>query len=506
MAPDHQPGAPAGRGLTWKVFAYTFPMIAAIVLLTQATVGYFSFRERLTGFEARSGVIARLTAQALSRPLWNLDRPVFQAQMAAVAQDANFLYARLTGERGQVLLELGTPPADPDRAVSISAPVMDPTGASRIGAFQLAMSTAHLVDNARRQIWIGLSACVALLVGFLITLNLVVRRLVQRPLDRLLAAMSRVERKDWVQVDWRGGDEIGQVTAAFNRMVDSLKSGDEAKRLLAELEKAQRSLLEKNQELDKANRLIMDSIHYARRIQTAMLPDKAALGDAVADLHVCWEPLHLVGGDYFWLERFGNRSIMVIMDCTGHGVPGAFMTLVAASALDRILHEHKVHSPSAVLTMLDQMVRERLRQDRPDSDSDDGLEAAVCLWDRERRELVFSGAGLPLIMVRDGQATVVKGDRAMLGYRTQPPRGGFTDHRLAIEPGTSCYLITDGVPDHMGEQSRRLLGRRRLVQMILEVQGIGMDEQLARLELRLNQWRGVEPRRDDMTLIGFRPL
>ncbi|MCB2186889.1 MAG: SpoIIE family protein phosphatase [Deltaproteobacteria bacterium] len=504
--PDRQPPR-VKQGLARKVFYATFPVIFGIVLLTQLAVGYLNYQEQWEFNASRAQLTARLTAAALARPVWNLDRPVFEAQIRAIERDETFRYALLLDEKGAKLFELGAQPTD-GRFIKVSTPVMEPGGQSHLGEFVLVVSTAHLLTSAYRQAVIGLLAIGVLLAGFFTTLHRATRRLVARPLDRLLAAMARVERKDWQKVDWRADDELGQVTAAFNRMVDHLKSGDEAKRLLDELQKAQASLLEKNSQLQKANRLILESIQYARRIQTAMLPAKQALGGEVADLHVAWEPLHLVGGDYYWLEKIGDQCLLAVMDCTGHGVPGAFMTLVVASALDNILHESHTLSPGEILRSLDRMVRARLRQDLPHADSDDGLEAAVCLWDPARRTLTFAGAGLPLLCAGPQGLHEIRGDRDRLGYRTLPPQGAFTEHTLAVRPGDAFYLLSDGVPDQMGgpDSPPRLLGRKRLAQIITPVWGQPMARQWEHVQAELAAWRGPEPRRDDLTLIGFVPL
>ncbi|MBS4096700.1 MAG: cache domain-containing protein [Sulfuricella sp.] len=258
--------------------------------------------------------------------------------------------------------------------------------------------------------------------------------------------------------------------------------------------------------LDKANRLVLESIQYARRIQHAMLPDKQALGDAVAEISVWWEPLHVVGGDYFWLERFGSKSLLLLADCTGHGVPGAFITLLVASALDNILHEKQLPPPSAILQALDELVRTRLRQDRPDATSNDGLDAAVCLWDADTRQITFAGAGLPLLYCRDGEVGEIRGNRASLGYCMPSSEAAFTDHVVEVQPGMTFYMITDGVPDHMGGEPRRLLGRKRLASIILANRDKPVAEQVQAIQQALDEYRGEEPRRDDTTLLGFRPI
>ena len=491
-------------GLARRVFSYTFPVISVIVLATQLGLGFLNYKGHLANHAARAELTARLIAAPLAKAVWNMDQAMYASQLRAVAHDDSFRWAALWDEKGTPLFMLGQLP---DRhLVRVDKPLIAPGGSGVIGRFSLAMSTESVARNAIQQAVVGLSAILIMLGGFFLTLHLTVRRLVKHPLDRLLAAMAQVERKDWQKVDWQSSDEIGRVTEAFNRMVDGLKSGDEAKRLLAELEQAQQAILVKNSELKKANQLILDSIHYARRIQTAILPDPAALNGSIKDLHVCWEPIQMVGGDYFWLERFGGQSLLVVIDCTGHGVSGAFMTLVTASALDKILREKGLLKPSEILTELDRLVRARLRQDQPDSSSDDGLEAGICVWDPRKRSITFAGAGIPLLYSRNGEIVQIRGNRDCLGYRTLPPRGDFIDHVVPVKPGMDFYLLTDGAPDHMGGQPPRLLGRKRLAAMIQPLVGQPMIEQLRQIQQQLKDYRGDEPRRDDMTLVGFRPL
>lgn len=374
--------------------------------------------------------------------------------------------------------------------------------------------------------------------------------MITRPLLRLNHAIGHTDPLRpgaWPRPDLPGHDhdELGQLSQSLNRLLTAFQTGldqrDQAQRELmaltqelesrvaertaeleqtmadleaekAETERAFHRLDHAHRDLEKANHLVLESIRYARRIQTATLPDKNALGDAVRDIHVCWEPLHLVGGDYFWLERFGDRSVLFVADCTGHGVPGAFLTLVVASSLDRILHEmggdraRDPLSPAAILDELDVMVRNWLRTDAPDGEADDGLDAAVCVWDRAARTLTFAGAGLPLIYVHEGEAHEIRGARGGLGYRRTPGAAQPQDTTLTVHPDMRFYLLTDGVPDHMGGEPRRLLGRRRLRGIIARNSHLPMAEQIHHIQHELERYRGSEPRRDDMTLIGFHPL
>lgn len=381
---------------------------------------------------------------------------------------------------------------------------------------------------------IAISTLVVLIFYFMITL----------PLLRLSRAIAQVDPDNpgkWPLPDLKrhANDELGLLLGTVDKLLKAFQQGlkqrNEAQQELLQLtlqlekrveertrdlEEAMAALAEEkseaerafaqldrtHSELEKANRMVLESIQYARRIQSAMLPDKQALGDAVRDIYVWWEPLHVVGGDYFWLERFDSRSLLVVADCTGHGVPGAFITLVVASALDRILHEQKQHDPAAILGALDEMVRVRLRQDRPESESDDGLDAAVCLWNAAARTVTFAGAGLPLIYAEDGNIHEIRGSRTSLAYSSTRQARKFANQVVEVKPGMTFYMLTDGVSDHMGGKPKRLLGRKRLAAILQAHQGKPMSEQVLAIQQALDAYRGQEPRRDDTTLLGFRPL
>ena len=274
----------------------------------------------------------------------------------------------------------------------------------------------------------------------------------------------------------------------------------------SQLQKEKAALDDAHSKLDHANSLVMESIGYARKIQEASLPDKHALDGTIADIFVCWEPLHVVGGDYFWIEKIDSKCFVIVIDCTGHGVPGAFMTMVASAALHRALHDLKISDPSELLHELDERVRMKLRQDYPDSTSDDGLDCAICVYDIESCKITYAGANLPLLYVKDGVLNEIKPTRASLGYRSIKPKKPFENHIIEVEEEMSFYMLTDGIPDHMGGAPRRLLGRKRLGEIILHNQGLSMNDQMKHIESQLEEYRAGEPRRDDMTLIGFKPI
>ncbi|WP_419897525.1 SpoIIE family protein phosphatase [Roseomonas sp. USHLN139] len=502
-AGEAAPPLSARAGLARRLFLRVFPVVAGVVLVTQLTIAWVNYSDQLRDQEARAQLLAQLTASAVARPVWNLDDSVYRPQIESLALDAAFLGVRLLDDAGQPMLVRGRPDQPDAGAIRVSAELRVDGVPRPVGRLELVLSTAPLRDSAIRQVVIAVAAVLVLVLVFTLTLQAAVRRRAVLPLRRLLAAMREVEHKRWTTVEIGSGDndEIGAVSTAFNRMVEGLRSGDEAKQLLAELEAA-------HQRLGAANRLVLESINYARRIQASMLPDERVLLPALADVATLWQPLHTVGGDYFWVDQSGGRSVLLVVDCTGHGVPGAFMTLVVAAALDRALGERGLDSPAALLQALDAMVRSRLRQNGRGAESDDGLDCAICIWDRPGRRMLFAGAGLPLLHSDAGGAMqLVKGGRHGLGYRSvTPDPASFVDVEIAVEPGMAFYLCTDGVSDQMGGSPRRLLGRKRLAELLRAGLGQPMAVQMDRLERALAEYRGAEPLRDDMTAIGFLPL
>ncbi|HEY0838056.1 MAG TPA: SpoIIE family protein phosphatase [Azospirillum sp.] len=274
-----------------------------------------------------------------------------------------------------------------------------------------------------------------------------------------------------------------------------------------EAERALDRLAVAHAELNRANASINEGIRYARRIQLALLPGRNAHGGLLEDIAVVWQPLDTVGGDYYWIGEIDGRCIVAVMDCTGHGVPGAFMTAIVASALTRILQDHGHEDPARILALMNALVRKALRQDAGGDDraSNDGLDAAVCVIDPAARRLSFAGANLPLLYHDGDELHVLKGNRHSLGYRDSRPDFAFQRHELPLRPGMRFYLFTDGVVDQIGGPSRRLFGRRRLQDALRGGAGLPMDRQLDRLLGTLAAYRDGESLRDDLTFVGFVP-
>ncbi|MGE7414894.1 SpoIIE family protein phosphatase [Methylobacterium tarhaniae] len=508
MRPGALRGAARGRnldGLAHTLFLRLSPVIAAVVLTTQVVIAWVNYGDQIRIEGERARMMADMTARALAHPGWT---ETYGPQLQALGLDPAFRFAVLRDAAGAVVARLGEEPRGRSfERIQVSAAIEPGPDARPAGSLTLVLSAEGLRANAEKQFVMVLGASLALILAFALSLRLAVGRHVLAPLRRLLAAMGQVERKDWVTVDLGGSRrpsrEIADISAAFNHMVEGLRSGDEARHLLAELERTHARLAE-------ANGLVMESLQYARRVQQAVLPGPEALRGQALEVAVLWEPLHVVGGDYFWMEEIDGLAIVVVADCTGHGVPGAFLTLIVATALDRILHDQGLRRPEAILAALDTLVRARLRQEAGDgagaSDgSDDGLDCGICVIDRANGALHFAGAGLALTVLAGGETTRIKGRRHGLGYRRTGREDTLAATTIPLADGQTVFLMTDGVSDQMGGASRRLLGHRGVAEILKRHRDLPLDGQVAALEAALAAHRGSEPRRDDMTLVAFRP-
>lgn len=495
-----------GSALAKRLFSATFPVTALIVFGILFVLGFLHYDRQFQALKQRTQVEAELTAAAVARPLWNLDRSIYEPQVRALARDDAFVRAQLFDDRGHIVFRHGSADIDPETTVTVRVPVTGPVQNRDVGSLQLTVTTDELSRALHVELILGLGAFVVLLIGVFVVSKMATHNLVVKPVGRLLEAMGKVQNKDWVYIDYENRDEIGQAMNAFNRMVDGLRSGDEAKQLLRDLKVAQEQLSRQHKDLTKANRLVMESIHYARNIQKGLLPAPNALDDEMDDLVMVWEPLHVVGGDYCWLEFRDGRAVVFLADCTGHGVPGAFMTMVVASALERIIREDGLGSASHILTRLDGLVRARLHRDDRQLGEDDGLDAGLCLWGPKSGQMQFCGAGISLFRRSAGRVTEIKADKVSLGYQSFPLSQPLAERTVIVQPGDEYYLMSDGVTDHLGGSPKRVFGRNRFRQLLEGLGVFPLHGQVGKIHQALDNYRDGEPRRDDLTLVAFRPM
>ena len=256
--------------------------------------------------------------------------------------------------------------------------------------------------------------------------------------------------------------------------------------------------------LSEAYNVISGSIEYASRIQRSLLPDASTFSTLLSDSFVLWEPRDRVGGDAYWCARWGRGIFLALGDCTGHGVPGAFMTIIANGALEMALLETPPGDPAALLQRTHQLIQSELNQDQEGGESDDGLELGFCHIDLRSGKIVFAGARFSLFYVDGGTVGEIRGDKQGLGYRSIPRNAGFTNHDVDLAEGRAFYMTSDGLIDQIGGPKRLGFGKRRFKELLCAVATLPMIEQHDRIAKALSDHQGNERRRDDVTVIGFR--
>ncbi|MCF6290576.1 MAG: SpoIIE family protein phosphatase [Desulfobacterales bacterium] len=305
--------------------------------------------------------------------------------------------------------------------------------------------------------------------------------------------------------------EFRQVTDVLAGMGDKIMAQISALKNLNEtleekvIEKTAQ-LQENFDELDLANKKILESIRYAEKIQQSLLPNTVEMCRYL-DNFIIWQPRDIVGGDIFMFERFANGYLVAVMDCTGHGVPGAFVTMIVGSTCKTILKENDPADPAGLLGVLNTVVKNSLNQGEADSlSSDDGLDAGICFVNTENRTLTFAGAKIPLWYIVDSEIHEIRGDKQSLGYIRSDPDFRFTNHRISLETGAVYYLGTDGVTDQVGGQRRLPFGKRRLFDVLLRNWQLPLNRQRELLLTAFTEYQNDEDRRDDVSFIGLAPL
>jgi serine phosphatase RsbU (regulator of sigma subunit) len=259
------------------------------------------------------------------------------------------------------------------------------------------------------------------------------------------------------------------------------------------------------------NRQIMHSIEYASVIQRSLLrSSREALDHAMIDAHLEWQPRDMVGGDFFLVQEHKDGWFAAIADCTGHGVPGAFMTLIASSVLTQALQQLGPRDPGKLMTETSRGVKAMLGQTeerRSMTESDDGLDAAFLWYDRSERRLRYAGARLALQVFTPEQEepSVWEGERAGLGYVDTPAQQVWPNHTIQLDEGSLVFVTTDGLTDQIGGPKSIAYGKRRVREQLLARRNESAAAAAEGLLNDMRAWQGDQPRRDDLTFFCFRP-
>lgn len=269
-------------------------------------------------------------------------------------------------------------------------------------------------------------------------------------------------------------------------------------------QKANEMLEHQNREIANKNLNILDSILYAKGIQEAILPDTTVLDKVFKEAFIYCTPRDIVNGDFFWFAGRGNFLVMAAVDCTGHGVPGAFMTVMGNSMLNQIVLEHDIYRPSEILYELNKSVLNTLHQENFNMNKNDGMDIAICLYDTTTGELVFAGAKRPIYYFKDNMFNSIKGSKYSVGGTFNRQKKCFEDHTIQLNTDDTFYLFSDGITDQFGEKLNKKFMNRRWKELLVSIQSLSMEAQSKAIAETMEKWRGNFEQTDDMLVIGVR--
>jgi serine phosphatase RsbU (regulator of sigma subunit) len=247
----------------------------------------------------------------------------------------------------------------------------------------------------------------------------------------------------------------------------------------------------------------ISSLRYAGMIQHALMPKPEILKGYIKDYFILFLPRDIVSGDFYYAFCNRKKLCIAVGDCTGHGVPGALMSILGISLLNEIMQSGINLRANRALNLMREKVMKALDQKGESADTKDSIDVALCLIDCASNRLEFSGAGRPLYMFRNGKLTEYKADPMTIGIDPVQEKS-FTNHCIVTTPGDSFYIFSDGFCDQFGEQTDKKFKYRRFRELIESVQGLEMTQQKSILEKAFNDWKGKTQQVDDVIVFGFK--
>jgi len=263
-------------------------------------------------------------------------------------------------------------------------------------------------------------------------------------------------------------------------------------------------------ELEAINKHTKESIEYASLIQGALIPNNNIFRNYFQEYFAIWHPKDMVGGDIYLFEelRHDDECLLMVIDCTGHGVPGAFVTMLV-KAIERQLtakinHSNKVVSPAKILSIFNKSMKHLLKQESTNSVSNAGFDGGIIYYNKKDAIIKYAGAETPLFYTQEGKLKMIKGDRYSVGYKKCDAAYEYTEHTIDVKEGMNFYLTTDGYLDQNGGEKGFCLGKKRFKALIEEYHDETMADQQEIFLNELSEYQGEEETNDDVTLIAFK--
>lgn len=389
--------------------------------------------------------------------------------------------------------------------------------------------------------WLGIA-----LVIFGVLVAIYTTRTIVGPVQKLKEVLLTLSKGVFPNQNIKAkNDEIGEMTNALNRVISGLKSTKdfaisvgsgkfdthyeplssedtlgktlikmrddlaENERLLEQkVQERTAEVVQQKEEIEKQNERISelyeevtDSIKYAKGLQEAILPPEEFVNTHMPESFILYKPKDIVSGDFYWVETKNDKTYFAAVDCTGHGVPGAFMSIVGYNALNEALRKN--NDPGSILDSLNKGVSKTLHNNAMGTTTKDGMDLALCCYDHKTKELQFAGAYNPLYLIRDGEVNQIKADKFAIGSYHEDTSKKYTNHVIQLQEKDSIYVFSDGYADQFGGPKGKKFMYKRFRDFLLTLNGKSMKTQREFLDNTIEEWKGPLEQIDDILVIGM---
>lgn len=274
---------------------------------------------------------------------------------------------------------------------------------------------------------------------------------------------------------------------------------------ITERKKVNLLLTEQKLIIEQKNKDILDSINYAKRIQDAIFPPEDLIKELLPESFILFKPKDIISGDFYWIEKFDGKTYIAAVDCTGHGVPGALLSIVGYNLLSKSINEHEHSKPNEILNELSSGINKTLRQTIDGSGVKDTMDIALCSVDRASQMLEFAGAYNSLYLIRKNELIEIPADRFPVGIYLDGELKKFTNHQMQLQKGDMLYLFSDGYADQFGGPKGKKLKSKGFKEVLLSINNLPVNEQKEALDKVLEEWKWMtDEQTDDILIIGVR--
>ena len=298
-----------------------------------------------------------------------------------------------------------------------------------------------------------------------------------------------------------------ELKITIDRALEVYDLKQQNKNLIKDLKKANQNLeqkvIQRTKQIEQQKKEMTDSIHYASKIQSALLPPDEELDKLLPSYFILNKPRDIVSGDYYWVSQKGNKVIVAVADCTGHGVPGAFMSILGIAFLNEIINKTEILIANEILNELRDYIIKSLHQTGKKDETRDGIEMALCVVDFANKKLQYSGALRPLYFIRNKELNEFKGDYMPIGVHDDY-ENSFSKKELQFRENDIIYLFSDGYVDQLGGPNRKTYRSRQFKQLLINIHQKPLHEQKEILEKEYEEWRKDIEQIDDIMVMGIR--